>query len=117
MNHLERVLPDERNTVLFVGFQAVGTRGRSLIDGAKQVKMRGAYVPVAAHVDRIDSMSAHADGGEILRWLRGFTKPPGLTCIVHGELPAMQALDADITREFGPGWRTRMPDYLESLDL
>jgi metallo-beta-lactamase family protein len=117
MNHLERVLPDARNTVLFVGFQAIGTRGRSLIDGAKQVKMRGAYVPVVAHVDRIDSMSAHADGGEILRWLRGFTKPPGLTCIVHGELPAMQALDADITREFGPGWRARMPDYLESLDL
>jgi len=117
MNHLERALPDPLNTVLFVGFQAAGTRGRSLIDGATQIKMRGAYVPVSAQVDRIDSMSAHADGGEILRWLRGFSKPPGLTCIVHGELPAMQALDADIHRELGSGWRTHIPEYLETRDL
>lgn len=117
MNHLERALPDPRNTVLFVGYQAAGTRGRSLIEGAKQIKMRGVYVPVSAQVDRIDSMSAHADGGEILRWLRGFSKPPGLTCIVHGELPAMQALEADIHRELGSGWRTRVPEYLESMDL
>ena len=117
MNHLERALPDPRNTVLFVGYQAAGTRGRSLIEGAKQIKMRGVYVPVSAQIDRIDSMSAHADGGEILRWLRGFSKPPGLTCIVHGELPAMQALEADIHRELGSGWRTHVPEYLESMDL
>ena len=72
LHHLEAALPDPRNTVLFVGYQAAGTRGRALCDGAKQVKMHGQFVPVAARIERIDSMSAHADAGEIMRWLSGF---------------------------------------------
>ena len=117
LHHLERVLPDPRNTVLFVGYQAPGTRGRSLIEGAAEVKMRGRVVPVAARIERIDSMSAHADASEMIRWLRGFDAPPGLTCVVHGEPPAMAALQAAIARDLGAGWRTHVPDYLETIDI
>jgi metallo-beta-lactamase family protein len=117
LHHLERVLPDPRNTVLFVGYQAPGTRGRSIVDGAAEVKMRGKLVPVAARIERIDSMSAHADGSEMIRWLRGFEAPPRLTCIVHGEPPGMEALRAAIARDLGDGWRTHVPHYLERIDL
>src|SRR4029450_11926229 len=69
LRHLDATLPNPKNTILFVGYQAAGTRGRTLTDGAKAVKLLGREVPVAARVERIDSMSAHADAGEILRWL------------------------------------------------
>jgi metallo-beta-lactamase family protein len=117
LHHLKRVLPDARNTVLFVGYQAAGTRGRSLVDGAREVKIHGQFVPVTARIERIDAMSAHADGAEILRWLRGFASPPRITYIVHGEPPAMQALQADIARELGAGWKTRAPEYLETAEF
>ena len=109
LHHLKRVLPDARNTVLFVGYQAPGTRGRSLVDGAQEVKIHGQFVPVSARIERIDAMSAHADCPEILRWLRGFAAPPAMTYIVHGEPPAMQALQAAIARELGPAWKTHAP--------
>src|SRR5207245_9972522 len=69
LHHLKAALPDARNTVLFAGFQGAGTRGRRLVDGEKSVKIHGAWVPVAATIERIDSMSAHADSSEIMRWL------------------------------------------------
>ena len=99
LHHLAAALPDPRNTVLFVGFQAAGTRGRVLCDGAKQVKLHGQFVPVAARVERIDSMSAHADAGEIMRWLAGFAAPPSMTYLVHGEPAPLQALATRITAE------------------
>src|SRR4029453_4887031 len=76
LHHLKASLPDSRNTALFVGYQAIGTRGRQLVDGLKTVKIHGQIVPVNAQVETIDSMSAHADSMEVLRWLGGFTKPP-----------------------------------------
>jgi metallo-beta-lactamase family protein len=72
VHHLFAGLPEPRNTVLFVGFQAAGTRGRQLVDGAQHVKMFGQHVPVHAKIEKIDGMSAHADAGEIIRWLRTF---------------------------------------------
>jgi metallo-beta-lactamase family protein len=117
LHHLKRVLPDSRNTVLFVGYQAPGTRGRSLVDGAGEVKIHGQLVPVAARVERIDAMSAHADQAEILRWLRGFARPPQTTYIVHGEEPAMDALRAAIGHELGAEWNTHAPAYLEQVQL
>ena len=75
LHHLRAALPDSRNTVLFAGYQAAGTRGRSLVDGATVVKIHGQMVPVHARIARIESMSAHADSHEILRWLGGFTGP------------------------------------------
>jgi metallo-beta-lactamase family protein len=111
--HLAAVLPDKRNTVLFVGYQAAGTRGRLLVDGAREVKIHGRLVPVAARIERIDSMSAHADSEEIVRWLGGFGRPPDVTYLVHGEPPAMQALKAKIEARFR--WHVHIPDHLEEV--
>jgi metallo-beta-lactamase family protein len=113
--HLQASLPDPRNTVLFVGFQAEGTRGRQLLDGAQTVKIHGLMVPVRARIEKIDSMSAHADSQEILRWLGGFKRAPATTFLVHGEVEAMQALDASIKTRLG--WNTKMPAHGESVSL
>ena len=85
LHHLVATLPRPEHTVLFVGFQAAGTRGRLLVDGAKQVRIKGRDVPVVARIEKLDSMSAHADADEILRWLSGFSRPPEMTYLVHGE--------------------------------
>jgi len=115
LHHLTAALPDSRNTVLFVGFQAAGTRGRLLVDGAKQIKMLGQFVNVSAKIERLDSMSAHADAGEILRWLKGFTRPPKMTFIVHGEPTAAQALEQRIQNELK--WPTHIARHLERIEL
>jgi metallo-beta-lactamase family protein len=115
LHHLKAALPDGRNTVLFVGFQAEGTRGRQLIDGARAVKIHGAEVPVAATIEKIDSMSAHADQREILRWLHGFMRPPRMTYLVHGEPGPMATLKQVIETELG--WPVHMPTLGESVEL
>ncbi|MGE3889603.1 MAG: MBL fold metallo-hydrolase RNA specificity domain-containing protein [Vicinamibacterales bacterium] len=115
LHHLAAGLPDPKNTVLFVGFQAAGTRGRDLIEGAHQVKMFGQWVPVHARIEKLNAMSAHADAGEVIRWLRTFPKAPGITYLVHGEPPAQVALKARIERELG--WNVHIPEYLEKVDV
>jgi metallo-beta-lactamase family protein len=115
LHHLKAALPDSKNTVLFVGYQAAGTRGRQLVDGEKAVKIHGQIIPVQARVELVESMSAHADSVEILRWLGGFTKPPRLTFIVHGEPVAMEALAGTIHDRLG--WITKMPEHRETVDL
>jgi metallo-beta-lactamase family protein len=115
LHHLERVLPDPKHTVLFVGYQAAGTRGRSLVDGAKVVKMLGRMVPVAARIESLDSMSAHADQSEILRWLGGFSAPPAHTFIVHGEPLAQDVLIQRIADQLG--WASHAPDYGERAEV
>jgi metallo-beta-lactamase family protein len=115
LHHLAATLPDPRNTVLFVGYQAVGTRGRDLCDGAKEMKLQGQVVPVQARIERIDSMSAHADAGEIMRWLSLFSRPPAMTYLVHGEPAPLEALKARIQTDLG--WPVRIAGYLERVDL
>jgi metallo-beta-lactamase family protein len=115
LHHLKAALPDSRNTVLFVGYQAAGTRGRQLVDGDKTVKIHGEMIPVQAQIALVESMSAHADSNEILRWLGGFTQPPRLTFIVHGEPPAMEALSGAIHAKLG--WNTKMPSHGETVEL
>ncbi|HXG57118.1 MAG TPA: MBL fold metallo-hydrolase [Vicinamibacterales bacterium] len=115
LHHLKAALPDARNTVLFAGFQAVGTRGRRLVDGETTVKIHGQMIPVHAHIAKIDSMSAHADSKEILHWLSGFKTAPKRTFLVHGEPDAMQALQAKIATELG--WTTHAPAWQEKVDL
>jgi len=85
VHHLERRLPNKKTTVLLVGFQAIGTRGRSLQDGAKMVRMFGREIPVNAHIEQIHGLSAHADRSELLRWVDGFIRPPERIYLVHGE--------------------------------
>jgi metallo-beta-lactamase family protein len=113
--HLIGTLPDKRNTVLFVGYQAAGTRGRSLVDGAREVKIRGQLVPVNARIERLDSMSAHADSEETLRWLGGFQKPPAATYLVHGEPGPMDTLKATIQSRLQ--WKVHTPAHLEQVEL
>src|SRR5262249_36963270 len=79
LRHLAATITNPKNTVLFVGYQAAGTRGRLLSDGTKEIKLLGRTFPVAARIERIDSMSAHADSGEIMRWLAGFARAPRMT--------------------------------------
>ncbi len=115
LHHLTETLPHARHTVLFVGFQAEGTRGRQLIEGARTVRIKGQEVPVAARIEKLDSMSAHADGDEIMRWLGGFTKTPSMTYLVHGEPVALDALHARIVRE--KGWPVQVARYRERVAL
>jgi metallo-beta-lactamase family protein len=115
VHHLFAGLPDPRNTVLFVGFQAAGTRGRQLEDGAQHVKMFGQYVAVHARIERIDGMSSHADAAEIVRWLRTFPRAPKTTYLVHGEVVAQDALKARITKELG--WNVEIPTHGQKVDL
>ncbi len=115
LHHLARALPDPRNTVLFAGYQAAGTRGRALKDGAKFTRIHGQEIPAAARIEAIDSMSAHADSNEILQWLRGFSRPPALTCLVHGEPAPMDLLKQRIERELG--WKVKTPGHQEKIDL
>jgi metallo-beta-lactamase family protein len=96
LHHLEAVLPEPKNTVLFVGYQAAGTRGRSLVDGAPEVKIHGRFIPARARIAKIDSMSAHADRGEILRWLGTFPSKPARLLLVHGEPAPMDAFKATV---------------------
>jgi metallo-beta-lactamase family protein len=115
LHHLAQWLPDPASAVIFVGYQGVGTRGRRLQDGEKQVKIHGQMVPVNAHVESMSSLSAHADSDEIMRWLRGFKRPPRKTFVVHGELGSATALRDRIVSDLG--WEAVIPTYKEIVEL
>jgi metallo-beta-lactamase family protein len=115
LHHLAAALPDPKNTVLFVGYQAAGTRGRKLVDGAREVRIHGRDIPVNAHVSKIDSMSAHADRGEILRWLGTLGSAPRRLCLVHGEPGPMDALKTLIRDRLS--WAPYTPQHGETIDL
>jgi len=115
LHHLKKLAPDDRNTILFVGFQAPATRGEAMLSGVKEIKVHGAYVPIRAEVLGMDSLSAHADSDEIMRWLRQFEAPPRETFIVHGEPLASEGLRKRIQRELG--WSASVPDFLEGESL
>jgi metallo-beta-lactamase family protein len=115
LHHLERCLPDHRNTVLFVGFQAAGTRGQIIKSGADSVKMHGREVRVRARIETMENLSAHADYGEILGWLGQYQKPPRQTLLVHGEPTATEALKEKITQQLR--WNTYVPSHLERVAL
>jgi metallo-beta-lactamase family protein len=113
LHHLAAALPDPKNTVLFVGYQAAGTRGRKLVDGASEVKIHGQEIAVAARIAKIDSMSAHADRGEILKWLGTIPARPGRLCLVHGEPAPMDALKALVKERLG--WDAQAPAHGETI--
>jgi len=117
VHHLKAFAPDRRNTILFAGYQAGGTRGAKILAGDPSIRIHGEDVPVRAEVARIDSLSAHADAGEILNWLKGFApdRVPRTTFITHGEPAAADALRLRIETELN--WRCHVPDYLETVSL
>jgi metallo-beta-lactamase family protein len=115
LHHLKAFGPDRRNTILLTGFQAGGTRGAAILAGAESVKIHGAYVPIRAEVRNLDMLSAHADAGEIMQWLRGFRRPPARSFVTHGEPAASDALRHRIEEELG--WRAHVPEPGETVNL
>jgi metallo-beta-lactamase family protein len=115
LHHLKRFLPDERSTVLLVGYQAAGTRGRTLADGAEELKIHGRYVPVRANVRQLGGLSAHADYGELVDWLRASEVAPRRVFVTHGEPAAADALRRRLFEQLG--LRAVVPSQGDSYPL
>jgi metallo-beta-lactamase family protein len=115
VHHLKHLLPDPRNTVVLVGFQAMGTRGRALRDGAEQVKMHGRYIPVRADVVSVEGFSVHADSDDLIAWLASGPDEPQVVYVVHGEPDAASALASRVRDELG--WLAVVPAHDEIVRL
>jgi metallo-beta-lactamase family protein len=115
LHHLRHRLPDPRNVIFFAGYQAPGTRGRALLDGAEAIKMFGEYVPVRAAIRQTDAFSAHADQAELLRWAGALTEPPARTYLVHGEPDAGAGLAAAMRQRLG--WAVDVAEDGQTVDL
>ena len=115
LHHARRVLPDAHATVLFVGFQAAGTTGRKVLDGAEFVRIMKEDVPVRCRVERIGGLSAHADWSEVLRWLEPLERAPRRVFTTHGEPEAAAAMAGHIRERFG--WRVDAPEYGQRVEL
>jgi metallo-beta-lactamase family protein len=115
LHHLAQRLPDARNAVLLAGFQAEGTRGRALQEGAKSLSLFGQVVPVCAEIVEMGQFSAHAGKSELLRWLTALPAPPKQTYLTHGEPAAAQALQAAISEKFT--WKAAVARYLDTVPL
>lgn len=115
VHHLAYQLPDHRNTVILTGFQAQGTRGRALLEGARQVKIHGHYVPVRAEIVDVPDFSVHSDADETIAWLSRAPEPPRTVYVVHGEAHAAAQLAHRIGDELG--WCAVVPKYGERVLL
>jgi metallo-beta-lactamase family protein len=115
LHHLAQRLGDPRNVVLLAGFQAEGTRGRALQEGAKMLNLYGQQVPVCAEILEMGQLSAHAGKSELLRWLGGLPAAPRQTYLTHGEPEAAQALQTAIQERFK--WKAAVARYLDTVDL
>ena len=115
LHHIAAFAPDHRNTLLFSGFQAAGTRGRKLLEGAREVKMFGQWIPVNAEVAELPMLSAHADSDELVQWLSGFAQAPKRLFIVHGEPEASEGLRERVQRELG--WQATVPLQGQEFEL
>jgi metallo-beta-lactamase family protein len=113
VHHLAHQLPDRRNCVVLTGFQADGTRGRQLEEGARQVKIHGRYVPVRAEVVVVPDFSVHSDARETLEWLARAPRPPRTVYVVHGEARSAASLARSISDELG--WTAVVPSYGERV--
>jgi metallo-beta-lactamase family protein len=116
LHHAMRLVPDPETTIVFVGYQAAGTLGRRILDGEPEVKIMGQRVPVRCRIAKIGGFSAHADWGEVLRWLSGLQgDPPRQVFLTHGEPEAAVAMAAHIKEKFG--WNVHVPQYGEKVEL
>lgn len=115
LHHLSQRLPYEQNMLLFVGYQAEGTRGRQLLDGAPEVKIHGQMVPVRAEIRQLSGFSAHGDQSELMRWLGGFKQAPTRLFLTHGEEGPRKVL-ADLVRQ-KLGWEVGLPEHRDAVEL
>lgn len=115
VHHLKSLAPDPTNTILFAGFQAPGTRGDAMVNGAGSVKIHGEYIPIEAEVAELQGVSAHADYVEIGDWLENVETPPGEVFLTHGEPRATDAMRRYTRDRFG--WNCTVPDLDETREL
>lgn len=115
LHHLAQRLPDPRNLVLFIGFQAPGTRGFTIKNKSDEVKIFGDYVPIRAQVAALEQFSDHADPPELLQWLRTFKNQPSNTYLVHGEPNASSQLRDLMNKELG--WNVQIAEYLQKINV
>ncbi|MCA1565031.1 MAG: MBL fold metallo-hydrolase [Acidobacteria bacterium] len=115
LHHAQRYLPDEKSTLVFVGYQAAGTTGRKIQDGAREVRIFKNMIPVRCRQERIGGFSAHADYAEVLRWLEGMPSAPRRSFTTHGEPEAARAMAGHIKEKFG--WRVDAPEYGDVVEL
>jgi metallo-beta-lactamase family protein len=115
LHHAIRMLPDKNATVVFVGYQAAGTTGRRVQDGAREVKIMKNTVPVRCHVEKVGGFSAHADWQDVLKWLGGLRGEPKAVFTTHGEPEAAAAMAGHIRDRFG--WKVLVPEYEQTLEL
>ncbi len=115
VHHLAQRLPDPKNLVLLVGYQAVGTRGRDLLAGAKTVRIHGAEIPVRAEVKAVNGLSAHGDSDDIIQWLKTAKVPPKKVFLVHGEDEGLSAMSKRVGEELKLAHE--IPEYLETVTL
>lgn len=115
LHHLKALAPNPRNSLLFSGFQAGGTRGADIVAGARSVRMHGMDVPINAQVFAMENLSAHADADEIIQWLRGLRTAPRQTYVVHGEPHAADTLRRRISLELG--WSVCVPEHLQTVPV
>jgi metallo-beta-lactamase family protein len=115
LHHLAQRLPDAKNLVIFIGFQAPGTRGATIKSGASEVKIFGQFIPIRAKVAALEQFSDHADPPELLEWLHTFKNQPGVTYLVHGEPAASSALRDTMAKELG--WNVEVAEYMERVEV
>lgn len=115
LHHLKTHGGDENSTLILVGYQAEGTRGRHILDGANHLKIHGENFPIRCNVETIESLSAHGDQDDIMRWLGGFRRPPKKTFLVHGERTTAERLANRIREELH--WNVEIPQYLHTEKL
>lgn len=115
LHHLRHYLPDDKNTIILVGFQAAGTRGRSLAEGASEIKIFGEYVKVNAKVEEISGLSAHADRKELIRWLNESHLKNPKVFVTHGETQSAETFATELRNTFH--WKVQVPKDGEAFDL
>ena len=114
VHHLEHMLPDAKNTVILVGYQAAGSRGRLLEEGVNELKMHGNIVPVRAHISKVESFSVHADGDELMAWMSKAQKPEKVF-VIHGEQGAQEAMATRLLDELG--WNAIIPKPSQIIEI
>ena len=116
LHHAMRILPNEKATIIFVGYQASGTTGRRIQNGEKEVRIFKNWIPVKCHVERVEGFSAHADWKAVLRWLSPLREtPPKSVFTTHGEPEAAEAMAGHIREEFG--WNVVVPHFEQTIEL
>lgn len=115
LTYMKQLIDEPTTTILMVGYQAEGTRGRQLLEGAHELRFFGKYYPVKATVEHIESLSAHADQNGILDWLSEIKNKPENTFLIHGELTALDALRVKIQDVYG--WRVTLPKLYSTVEV